>query len=157
MMEQIMLFGLYLAPLFNAIANVESDCGVTSANVYQIKDIYIEDLNRIYTYHYPKSIKFDKVASEYAMYDYWRFYAYQYARKTGKPITYLTLAALHHEGPSGCYKIKDTMYYKKIFKELQKQGIESWEGVKSRRDSEKNCNDKEHKLIHVERGADGRK
>ena len=156
MMEQIMLFGLYLAPLFNAIANVESDCGVTSANVYQIKDIYIEDLNRIYTYHYPKSIKFDKVASEYAMYDYWRFYAYQYARKTGKPITYLTLAALHHEGPSGCYKIKDTMYYKKIFRELQKQGIESWEGVKSRRDSEKNCNDKEHKLIHVE-VADGRK
>ena len=156
MMEQIMLFGLYLAPLFNAIANVESDCGVTSANVYQIKDIYIEDLNRIYTYHYPKSIKFDKVASEYAMYDYWRFYAYQYARKTGKPITYLTLAALHHEGPSGCYKIKDTMYYKKIFKELQKQGIESWEGVKSRRDSEKNCNDKEHKLIHVD-GTDYRK
>ena len=156
MMEQIMLFGLYLAPLFNAIAKVESDCGVTSANVYQIKDIYIEDLNRIYTYHYPKSIKFDKVASEYAMYDYWRFYAYQYARKTGKPITYLTLAALQHEGPSGCYKIKDTMYYKKIFKELQKQGVESWEGVKSRRDSEKNCNDKEHKLIHVE-VADGRK
>ena len=131
MMEQIMLFGLYLAPLFNAIANVESDCGVTSANVYQIKDIYIEDLNRIYTYHYPKSIKFDKVASEYAMYDYWRFYAYQYARKTKKPITYLTLAALHHEGPSGCYKIKDMIYYKKIFKELQKQGVKSWEGVKS--------------------------
>lgn len=132
MMEQIVLFGLYLAPLFNAIANVESDCGVTSANVYQIKDIYIEDLNRIYTYHYPKSIKFDKVASEYAMYDYWRFYAYQYARKTGKSITYLTLAALHHEGPSGCYKIKDMIYYKKIFKELQKQGVKSWEGVKSR-------------------------
>ena len=149
MMEQIMLFGLYLAPLFNAIAKVESDCGVTSANVYQIKDIYLEDLNRIYSCHYSKSIKFDKVASEYAMYDYWRFYAYQYARKTGNPITYLTLAALHHEGPSGCYKIKDTMYYKKIFKELQKQGIESWEGVKSRRDSGKNCNDKEHKLIHV--------
>ena len=79
---------------------------------------------------HPKSIKFDKVASECAMYDYWRFYAYQYARKTGKPITYLTLAALHHKGPSGCYKIKDTIYYKKIFKELQKQGVESWEGVK---------------------------
>ena len=129
-MEQIVLFGLYLAPLFNAIANVESDCGVTSKNIYQISDIYIDDLNRIYTCHYPKLIKFDKVASEYAMYDYWRFYAYQYARKTGKPITYLTLAALHHEGPSGCYKIKDMIYYKKIFKELQKQGVESWEGVK---------------------------
>ena len=111
-MEQIMLFGLYLAPLFNAIAKVESDCGVTSKNIYQISDIYIDDLNRIYPHIYPKLIKFDKVASEYAMYDYWRFYAYQYARKTGKPITYLTLAALHHEGPSGCYKIKDIIKLK---------------------------------------------
>ena len=114
---------------------------MTSKNVYQISDIYLEDLNRIYTCHYPKLIKFDKVASEYAMYDYWRFYAYQYARKTGKPITYLTLAALHHEGPSGCYKIKDAIYYKKIFKELQKQGVESWEGAKCRCDASKKCND----------------
>ena len=144
-MEQIVLVGLYLAPLFNAIANVESDCGVTSANVYQISDIYIDDLNRIYPHIYPKLIKFDKVASEYAMYDYWRFYAYQYARKTGKPITYLTLAALHHEGPSGCYKIKDAIYYKKIFKELQKQGVESWEGVKSRYDSGEKCGGEEKK------------
>ena len=144
-MEQIMLFGLYLTPLFNAIAKVESDCGVRSKNIYQISDIYIDDLNRIYTCHYPKLIKFDKVASEYAMYDYWRFYAYQYARKTGKPITYLTLAALHHEGPSGCYKIKDAIYYKKIFKELQKQGVESWEGVRSPCDVSNKCNDKEKK------------
>ena len=124
---------------------MESDCGVTSKNIYQISDIYIDDLNRIYPHIYPKLIKFDKVASEYAMYDYWRFYAYQYARKTGKPITYLTLAALHHEGPSGCYKIKDAIYYKKIFKELQKQGVESWEGVRSPCDVSNKCNDKEKK------------
>ena len=41
MMEQIMLFWLYLTPLFNAIANVESDFVVTSKNVYQISDMYI--------------------------------------------------------------------------------------------------------------------
>ena len=120
-MEQIMLFGLYLAPLFNAIANVESDCGVTSKNVYQIKDIYLEDLNRIYTCHHPKSIKFDKVASEYAMYDYWRFYAYQYARKTGKPITYEVLARIHNGGPNGMFKATTLPHWHKVEKELKKE------------------------------------
>ena len=89
------IFGLYLSPLFAAMAKVESDCGATSANVYQIQDIYLDDLSRIYMRIYPKSIKKDKAASEFAMVDYWKFYAHQYARKTGKPITYLTLAALH--------------------------------------------------------------
>ena len=144
-MTNAMLFGLYLTPLFNAIAQVESDCGATSENVYQIQDIYLDDLSRIYMRIYPKSIKKDKAASEFAIVDYWKFYAHQYARKTGKPITYLTLAALHHEGPSGCYKIKDTIYYKKIFKELQKQGVESWEGAKCRCDASKKCNDEEKK------------
>ena len=144
-MASEIIFGLYLSPLFNAIAQVESDCGATSANVYQIQDIYLDDLSRIYMRIYPKSIKKDKAASEFAMVDYWKFYAHQYARKTGKPITYLTLAALHHEGLSGCYKIKDTIYYKKIFKELQKQGVESWEGAKCRCDASKKCNDEEKK------------
>ena len=144
-MEQIMLFGLYLTPLFNAIAKVESDCGVTSKNIYQISDIYIDDLNRIYPHIYPKRCKYDKYASQCMMFDYWRFYAYDYARKTKKPITYLTLAALHHEGPSGCYKIKDAIYYNKIFKELQKQGVESWEGVRSPCDVSNKCKDKEKK------------
>ena len=139
------IFGLYLSPLFAAMAKVESDCGASSANVYQIQDIYLDDLSRIYMRIYPKSIKKDKAASEFAIVDYWKFYAHQYARKTGKPITYLTLAALHHEGPSGCYKIKDTIYYKKIFKELQKQGVESWEGAKCRCDASKKCNDEEKK------------
>ena len=121
MMEQIMLFGLYLTPLFNAIAKVESDCGVTSKNIYQISDIYIDDLNRIYPHIYPKLIKFDKVASEYAMYDYWRFYAYQYARKTGKPITYEVLARIHNGGPNGMFKATTLPHWHKVEKELKKE------------------------------------
>ena len=120
-MEQIMLFGLYLTPLFNAIAKVESDCGVTSKNIYQISDIYIDDLNRIYPHIYPKLIKFDKVASEYAMYDYWRFYAYQYARKTGKPITYEVLARIHNGGPNGMFKATTLPHWHKVEKELKKE------------------------------------
>lgn len=121
MMEQIMLFGLYLAPLFNAIANVESDCGVTSKNIYQISDIYIDDLNRIYPHIYPKRCKYDKHASQCMMFDYWRFYAYDYARKTKKPITYEVLARIHNGGPDGMFKATTLPYWHKVKKELKKE------------------------------------
>ena len=121
MMEQIMLFGLYLAPLFNAIANVESDCGATSKNIYQISDIYIDDLNRIYTHIYPKRCKYDKHASQCMMFDYWRFYAYDYARKTKKPITYEVLARIHNGGPDGMFKATTLPYWHKVKKELKKE------------------------------------
>ena len=120
-MEQIMLFGLYLAPLFNAIANVESDCGVTSKNIYQISDIYIDDLNRIYPHIYPRRCKYDKYASQCMMFDYWRFYAYDYARKTKKPITYEVLARIHNGGPDGMFKATTIPYWNKVKKELKKE------------------------------------
>ena len=120
-MEQIMLFGLYLAPLFNAIAKVESDCGVTSKNIYQISDIYIDDLNRIYPHIYPKRCKYDKYASQCMMFDYWRFYAYDYARKTGKPITYEVLARIHNGGPNGMFKATTLPHWHKVEKELKKE------------------------------------
>ena len=121
MMEQIMLFGLYLAPLFNAIANVESDCGVTSENIYQISDVYIDDLNRIYPHIYPKRCKYDKYASQCMMFDYWRFYAYDYARKTKRPITYEVLARIHNGGPDGMFKATTIPYWHKVKKELKKE------------------------------------
>lgn len=120
-MEQIMLFGLYLTPLFNAIAKVESDCGVTSKNIYQISDIYIDDLNRIYPHIYPKRCKYDKYASQCMMFDYWRFYAYDYARKTGKPITYEVLARIHNGGPNGMFKATTLPHWHKVEKELKKE------------------------------------
>ena len=120
-MEQIMLFGLYLTPLFNAIAKVESDCGVTSKNIYQISDIYIDDLNRIYPHIYPKRCKYYKYASQCMMFDYWRFYAYDYARKTGKPITYEVLARIHNGGPNGMFKATTLPHWHKVEKELKKE------------------------------------
>ena len=116
-----MLFGLYLTPLFNAIAKVESDCGVTSKNIYQISDIYIDDLNRIYPHIYPKRCKYDKYASQCMMFDYWRFYAYDYARKTGKPITYEVLARIHNGGPNGMFKATTLPHWHKVEKELKKE------------------------------------
>ena len=120
-MEQIVLFGLYLSPLFNAIAKVESNCGVTSKNIYQISDIYIDDLNRIYPHIYPKRCKYDKYTSQCMMFDYWRFYAYDYARKTKKPITYEVLARIHNGGPDGMFKATTIPYWHKVKKELKKE------------------------------------
>lgn len=113
------LFGLYLSPLFSAMAKVESDCGASSANVYQIQDIYLDDLSRIYMRIYPKSIKTDKAASEFAMVDYWKFYAHAWARKNlRKQITYEVLARIHNGGPNGMSKDSTLAYWCKVRKYL---------------------------------------
>lgn len=94
---------------------------MTSKNIYQISDVYIDDLNLIYTHIYPKRCKYDKYASQCMMFDYWRFYAYDYARKTKKPITYEVLARIHNGGPDGMFKATTIPYWHKVKKELKKE------------------------------------
>lgn len=123
-----MLFGLCLTPLFNAMAQVESQNGKTSKNIYQIQDVYLEDLGRIYACHYSKSVKEDKFASEAAMFDYWRFYAHQWARRNHtRAITYEVLARIHNGGPDGMTKVKTTYYWLKVrpllVRELRLKGL----------------------------------
>ncbi len=119
-MSAFVIFGLELTCLFNAIAQVESDNGKTSNNVYQITDEYVADLNRIYTHHYPKRCVYDRYTSQCMMMDYWRYYGYQYARRTGKPITYEVLARIHNGGPIGAEKDCTIQYWKKVKKEMEK-------------------------------------
>ena len=117
------LFGLYLSPLFAAMAKVESDCGASSANVYQIQDIYLDDLSRIY--------KKDKAASEFAMVDYWKVYAHAWARKNlYKPITYEVLARIHNGGPNGMSKDSTLAYWRKVRKHLMIELARSYPKVK---------------------------
>lgn len=94
----ILIFNLEVAPLYRAIAQVESDNGATSPNVYQITNAYIDDLNRIYSRHTPYKAKFDKFASEHLMYEYWQYYGTRYQLETGKPVTYAVLIDMHHLG-----------------------------------------------------------
>ena len=127
-MINTMLFGLYLTPLFNAIAQVESQNGTTSKNIYQIQDVYLEDLGRIYTCHYSQSVKEDKFASEAAMFDYWRFYAHQWARKNHtRAVTYEVLERIHNGGPDGMTKVETAYYWLKVkqllVKELRLNGL----------------------------------
>lgn len=112
------LFGLSLTVLFNAIAMVESDRGATSDNVYQIRNIYIDDLNRIYTYRFKYSDKYDKRKSEQMMFDYWRYYGYRYTRLTGRPVTYEVLARIHNGGPDGWRKKSTEGYWRRVERHL---------------------------------------
>ena len=86
------LFGLDLAPLYLAIAQVESQCGKTSDNIYQIRDIYIRDVNRIVagrgaTGHFSTGAKFMRDASESMMRIYWDHWGKHYQEKTGMPFS----------------------------------------------------------------------
>jgi hypothetical protein len=105
--------------LIKAIAIVETDDGRTSKNVYQIRDIYIKDLNRIYTYKYHIRDKYSRSISEMMMYDYWRYYGYQYVKDTGNPITYEVLARIHNGGPDGWKEESTKKYWHKVERHLQ--------------------------------------
>ena len=121
------IFGLYLSPLFSSIAMVESGNGFFSENVYQITSIYVDDLNRIYPeMRFKKKDVLNKETSRLMMYLYWKHYAYQYAKETGRAITCEVLSKMHHCG--GRYWTRDDTgtvlkcekYWSKINKMLLK-------------------------------------
>ena len=131
------LFGLALAPLYLAIAQVESQCGKTSDNIYQISDIYIRDVNRIVagrgaTVHFSTGAKFMRDASENLMQIYWKHWGVHYQEKTGMPVSYEVLARIHNGGPIGWKKPETLDYWKKVQKAmaLQDHGdAEGWMGL----------------------------
>ena len=117
------LFGLALAPLYLAIAQVESRCGRTSDNIYQITDVYIRDVNRIVagrgaTGHFSTGAKFMRDASENLMRIYWEHWGRHYQEKTGMPVSYEVLARIHNGGPLGWKKPETLAYWNKVRDEL---------------------------------------
>ena len=119
------LFGLALAPLYTAIAQVESDRGATSSNVYQIRKIYVDDVNRIiinraHEYHFTPAGCFgysdvtSRETSEKMMREYWAHWGEHYEEKTGNPVTYEVLARIHNGGPLGWKKPETLAYWQKV-------------------------------------------
>jgi hypothetical protein len=115
----MMLFGLSLTLLFYAIAQVESDGGVTSRNVYQLQNIYIDDVNRIYNLNLSYNVKFDKRLSEKTMWLYWKYYGERYTTNTGRPVTYEILARIHYGGPSGYKRFGAQKYWERVRSHLK--------------------------------------
>ena len=122
------LFGLALAPLYAAIAQVESDRGATSANVYQLRTLYIADVNRITRDWnrnanasgvtpfpiYTAADQTDEAMSREIMAIYWTHYGKVYAARTGKPVTYEVLARIHNGGPYGWKKRSTLRYWERV-------------------------------------------
>jgi len=126
-MTTMTLFGLALAPLYAAIAQVESDNGKTSPNIYQIDEgttCYTSDVNRIWKQHcavygltyrpFPPEAKFSRPAAEKMMMVYWYHWGVHYQKKTGKPVTYEVLARIHNGGPLGWKKPSTKAYWSKV-------------------------------------------
>lgn len=113
-----MLFGLSLTILFKAIAIVESDRGATSDNMYQIRDIYIDDVNRICNMKVSYDAKYNTDKSEQMMILYWQYYGERYQRLTGKPVTYEVLARIHNGGPDGWKKYATKKYWRSVKRHL---------------------------------------
>jgi len=124
------LFGLALAPLYAAIAQVESDRGATSENIYQLRQIYVRDVNRIIGRNYYSTTDFiDRQKVEKMMYIYWRAWGIHYQKKTGKPVTMEVLARIHNGGPIGWKKPETVSYWCKVLNVLSRQttsDVEAW-------------------------------
>ena len=106
--------------LFDAIAAVESSRGATSANVYQIRRIYVLDVNRMtgkgYWY---EAVTADERLARACMRDYWRCWL----ARTGAPVTYETLARMHNGGGwRGWRKDGTRGYWLRIRAELKRNG-----------------------------------
>lgn len=134
------LFGIALAPLYAAIAQVESDRGATSANVYQLRNIYVDDVNRILieeahkTHSTPVGIFghddiSSRSSSEKMMLHYWYHWGVHYQKKTGKPVTYEVLARIHNGGPLGWKNPETVTYWNRVAAVMATQteaDVEEW-------------------------------
>lgn len=124
MATAVMLFNLNLAPLFGAIAQVESNDGRMSNNVYQLSDTFIMDVNdicgkQVFLY----TDKFSREKSEQMMKIYWSHYGQRYKNKTGNEPTYETLARIHNGGPNGAQMYATKRYWRKVKAELEKEDV----------------------------------
>lgn len=122
-MLDMVMFGMFnISLLCSAIAKVESDRGATSDNVYQIRRIYVDDVNRFSKdIRFNHSDVFDKTKSEQMMRRYWLWYGKLYKINTGLNPTYETLARIHNGGPYGWRKNATLLYWKRVRKELLKE------------------------------------
>lgn len=101
--------------LMDAIAMVESNRGATSANVYQLKPIYVEDVNRItgQGLTHGQAVADDAVARA-CIEAYWEYYGARYYRLTRRQADAEVLARIHNGGPDGWRKPSTRAYWTRV-------------------------------------------
>jgi len=121
MIAALILFGLRLAPLYRAIAQVESERGRTSDNIYQIRPIYVKDVNRIFHMRYKMKDVLDRDKAEMIMWYYWQYYGIRYQLDTGMDPTFEVLARIHNGGPEGWRRKSTLVYWTRVKNTISKE------------------------------------
>lgn len=118
------VFGVTYGQLMDAIAAVESDRGATSANVYQLKPIYVRDVCRITG----QRITFEQAVGDPAVARacieaYWDYYGDRYYLLTQKRADAQVLARIHNGGPDARRRRCTRAYWIRVRAELLKGGV----------------------------------
>lgn len=118
------VFGVTYGQLMDAIAAVESDRGATSANVYQLKPIYVRDVCGItgQRISFEQAVGDDAVARA-CIEAYWSYYGERYYRLTGRQADAEVLARIHNGGPDGWRRRCTRAYWIRVRAELLKGGV----------------------------------
>ena len=111
-----------LKPLFSAIEKTESANGIAGKNgeagVYQIRTIYVDDVNRIIGRNaYSYNDRFDKELSEQMMMIYINHYCTE--KRIGRKPVWEDIARIHNGGPTGFRKNSTKEYWRKVERNLK--------------------------------------
>lgn len=114
--------------IYSAIAKVESNFNDFEFNVdeeaygrYQIRPIYIKDVNRITGRNYSMEDALDAQKALEIVQIYTKYYASIYSEKTGLPVTDEVIARIHNGGGyKGALKECTKKYWKKVKEALDK-------------------------------------
>jgi len=106
--------------LLVAIRAVESTNGLTSHNQLQIRDICIQDVNRIYGTSYTMYDAYDRAKSKEIAILYLTYWGKQYKKETKKDPSYEQFARIWNGGPEGWKKKSTIKYWKKVKKNLKR-------------------------------------
>ena len=105
--------------LLRAVAQVESDNGKTSHNVYQLTPVWVADINRITDCEYTLAeLVEDRGLAESLIIRYWKYYGARYEAREGVQADYEVLSRIHNGGPNGMDKSATLPYWNKVKKYL---------------------------------------
>jgi hypothetical protein len=116
------------ADIYDAIAEVESSTNDYAINIkedavgrYQIRPIYIRDVNRIAGTSYTLYDRYNAQKAREIVQIYTTHYADIYRLRTGKPVTDEVIARIHNGGGyRGALKECTKKYWEKVKKALDK-------------------------------------
>ena len=110
----------FMLTLLIAIRAVESTNGLTSHNQYQIRDVCVQDVNRIYNTHYTMHNAYNHEKSKEIAILYLTYWGNEYVKSQHRIPTDETYARIWNGGPNGWKKKSTKKYWNKVKKHLNK-------------------------------------